>query len=76
MPKVTDTKNATDCLWKAYQFTDELAAFMEWIEDMRSKALRHINTDSGTYLLHGLMHSAIKIAIPLLSCKLRFRRSN
>lgn len=46
MPKVNDTKNVVDCLWKAYQFTDELAPYMEWMEDMRSKSTRDINSDS------------------------------
>ena len=46
MPKITDTKNVVDCLWKAYQFTDELAPYMEWIEDMRSKSSRDLNTNS------------------------------
>ena len=48
MPKVNDTKNVVDCLWKAYQFTDELAPYMEWFEDMRSKSSREINTDSAS----------------------------
>ena len=46
MPKVYDTKNVVDCLWKAYQFTDELAPYMEWMEEMRSKSTRDINTNS------------------------------
>ncbi len=46
MPKVNDTKNVVDCLWKAYQFTDELAPYMEMMEDMRSKSTRDINSDS------------------------------
>ena len=33
-------------MWKAYQFTDELAPYMEWIEDMRSKSTRGLNTNS------------------------------
>jgi uncharacterized protein Smg (DUF494 family) len=48
MPKVNDTKNVVDCLWKAYQFTDELAPYMEWMEDMKSKSTRDINTNSAS----------------------------
>jgi len=46
MPRISDTKNVVDCLWKAYQFTDELAPYMEFLEDMRSKSTRDINTNS------------------------------
>jgi len=46
MPRISDTKNVVDCLWKAYQFTDELAPYMEFLEDMRSKSTREINTNS------------------------------
>ena len=48
MPKVNETKNAVDCLWKAYQFTDELAPYMDFMEDMRSKSSRDINSDSSS----------------------------
>ncbi len=46
MPKVNDTKNVVDCLWKAYQFTDELAPYMEALEEFRSKSTRDVNSDS------------------------------
>jgi len=46
MPRISDTKNVVDCLWKAYQFTDELAPYMEFLEEMRGKSTREINTNS------------------------------
>lgn len=46
MPKVNDTRKVVDCLWKAYQFTDELAPYMEWMEDMRGKSTKDIASDS------------------------------
>jgi len=46
MPKVNDTKNVVDCLWRAYQFTDEMAPYMEFLEDFRSKSTRDVMTDS------------------------------
>jgi len=46
IPRISDTKNVVDCLWKAYQFTDELAPYMEFLEDMRGKSTRDINTNS------------------------------
>ncbi len=32
---VTDTKAKVNVLWKAYEFTDELAPYMEFLEDVR-----------------------------------------
>ena len=46
--KTNDTKKAVDALWKAYQFTDELAPLMEWIEESISKSTREINTNSAS----------------------------
>eukprot|EP00095_Tigriopus_kingsejongensis_P009110 maker-scaffold150_size309978-snap-gene-1.12 protein:Tk09110 transcript:maker-scaffold150_size309978-snap-gene-1.12-mRNA-1 annotation:"muscle-specific protein 300" len=46
MPRIDDTKKAVDCLWKAYQFTDELAPYMEFMEDLRSKSSREIVTNA------------------------------
>lgn len=45
MPKIDDTKKAVDCLWKAYQFTDELAPYMDWMEETRSKSTRDVNSN-------------------------------
>ena len=44
--KTGDTKLAVDCLWRSYQYTDELAPLMEWIEESISKSTRDINTNS------------------------------
>ena len=44
--KIADTKKATDALWKSYQYTDELAPIMEWLEENLSKSTREINTNS------------------------------
>merc|ERR1719167_1682451 len=41
-------KKAVDALWKAYQYTDELAPLMEWIEESISKSTREINTNSAS----------------------------
>ena len=46
--KTNDTKKAVDALWKAYQYTDELAPLMEWIEESISKSTREINTNSAS----------------------------
>ena len=46
MTSISDTKNVVDALWKSYQFTDELAPLMEWLEEMVSKSTREINSNS------------------------------
>merc|ERR1719295_963226 len=46
MARVNDTKKIVDCLWKAYQYTDELTPLMEWLEDNVSKSTREINSSS------------------------------
>lgn len=48
MPKIAETKNIVDALWKSYQFTDELAPLMEWLEEMVSKSTRDINSNSAS----------------------------
>ncbi len=45
MPKVEETKGVVDCLWRAYQFTDELAPYFEFLEEMRSKSTRDVNSN-------------------------------
>ena len=44
--KSKETKLVVDCLWRSYQYTDELAPLMEWIEENISKSTREINTNS------------------------------
>lgn len=46
IPKVGDTKLLVDSLWKAYQFTDELAPHMEWLVEKKVLATRDINSNS------------------------------
>jgi len=46
MLRVNDTKNVVDCLWKSYQYTDELTPLMEWLEESVSKSTREINSSS------------------------------
>merc|ERR1712108_59845 len=46
MARVNDTKKIVDCLWKAYQYTDELTPLMEWLQDNVSKSTREINSSS------------------------------
>jgi len=46
--KTNDTKKVVDALWRSYQFTDELAPLMEWIEENISKSTRDINTNSAS----------------------------
>jgi len=46
--KTADTKKAVDALWKSYQYTDELAPLMEWIEENITKSTREINTNSAS----------------------------
>jgi len=46
IPKVQDTKKASDSLWKAYQYTDELTPHMEWLTEKRVLATRDINSNS------------------------------
>jgi len=48
IPKVTDTKQVVASLWKAYQFTDELAPHMEWLQEKRQLATRDINSNSAS----------------------------
>lgn len=42
MPKVEETKAKTVVLWKAYQFTDELAPYMEFLDEQRSKSTKDV----------------------------------
>jgi len=44
--KVKDTKAAVDCLWKCYQYTDELTPLIEWLEESKSKSTREIQSNS------------------------------
>jgi len=44
--KITDTKAIVDCLWKCYQYTDELAPLMEWLEESITKSTREIQSNS------------------------------
>ena len=46
--KTNDTKKVVDALWRSYQYTDELAPIMEWIEENISKSTRDINTNSAS----------------------------
>jgi len=46
--KISDTKLAVDCLWRSYQYTDELAPLLEWIEESIGKSTRDINTNSAS----------------------------
>jgi len=46
LPKVADTKLAVDSLWKAYQFTDEMAPHQEWLVEKKVLATRDINSNS------------------------------
>jgi len=48
MARVNDTKNVVDCLWKSYQYTDELTPLMEWLEESVSKSTREINSSSAS----------------------------
>ena len=48
MAKVNDTKTLVDCLWKSYQYTDELTPLMEWLEENVSKSTREINSSSAS----------------------------
>jgi len=45
LPRIADTKLVVDSLWKSYQFTDELAPHMEWLQEKRQLAVRDINTN-------------------------------
>merc|ERR1712029_520192 len=46
LPKIADTKAVVDCLWKCYQYTDELTPFLEWLEESIAKSTREINSNS------------------------------
>jgi uncharacterized protein YozE (UPF0346 family) len=46
MPKIADTRAVVDCLWKCYQYTDELTPFLEWLEESIAKSTREINSNS------------------------------
>lgn len=46
VPKVGETKQAVDSLWKAYQYTDELTPHMEWLVEKKQLATRDINSNS------------------------------
>ena len=46
--KTADTKKVVDALWRSYQYTDELAPVMEWIEENITKSTRDINTNSAS----------------------------
>lgn len=43
-PLIEDTKKVVDCLWKAYEFTDEISPIMEWLEENRNKSTREISS--------------------------------
>jgi len=44
-PKVAETKQACESLWKAYQYTDELTPHMEWLVEKRVLATRDISSN-------------------------------
>merc|ERR1712223_130729 len=44
--KVKDTKAAVDCLWKCYQYTDELTPLIEWLEESKMKSTKEIQSNS------------------------------
>merc|ERR1712158_73114 len=46
LPKIADTRAVVDCLWKCYQYTDELTPFLEWLEESIAKSTREINSNS------------------------------
>jgi hypothetical protein len=46
--KTNDTKKVVDALWRSYQYTDELAPIMEWIEENIQKSTSDINTNSAS----------------------------
>jgi len=46
VPKVKDTRLVVDSLWKAYQFTDEMAPHLEWLVEKKVLATRDINSNS------------------------------
>lgn len=46
LPKIRDTKAVVDCLWKCYQYTDELTPFLEWLEESIAKSTREISSNS------------------------------
>jgi len=46
VPKVGETKQAVDSLWKSYQYTDELTPHMEWLVEKKQLATRDINSNS------------------------------
>ncbi len=46
MEDITSTKAKVNVLWKAYEFTDELAPYMEFLEDVRSKSTKDVTSDS------------------------------
>jgi len=48
IPKVNETKQLVDSLWKAYQYTDELAPHMEWLLEKKVLATRDINSNSAS----------------------------
>jgi len=48
IPKVNETKQVVASLWKAYQYTDELAPHMEWLQEKRVLATRDINSNSAS----------------------------
>merc|ERR1711936_874918 len=44
--KVKDTKAAVDCLWKCYQYTDELTPLIEWLEESKMKSTKELSSNS------------------------------
>jgi len=44
--KITETKAAVDCLWKCYQYTDELTPLVEWLEDSKMKSTKELSSNS------------------------------
>jgi len=45
-PVVNETKITADLLWQGYNYTDELAPHVEWLEEKKSLANRDINSNS------------------------------
>jgi hypothetical protein len=45
LPKVNDTRQVCDSLWKAYKFTDELSPSMEWLVEKKVLATRDISSN-------------------------------
>jgi len=46
MPRVNETKQVTDMLWKAYEYTDDLVPLMEFTNEQLGAATREVQTGS------------------------------